>query len=155
MWELEVWASAMAWDWDVDDIDPNDDDGKLWVPVMTQTLKTGLAEEDRGHPPMGPVTPPRQMAIYTVQENKDGSAEQASMPVVMPISMPQMKGWVVIKANIGRGESPREDETTTDKDGEREISEPREMSELSKLSEAPASPCNPTTKVKGKMPKTK
>jgi len=20
-WELEVWASAMAWDWDVDDID--------------------------------------------------------------------------------------------------------------------------------------
>ena len=54
-------------DWDADDIDPDDDDRKLWVPVMAQTLKTGLAKEDRGHPPVGPATPPRQMTIYTVQ----------------------------------------------------------------------------------------
>ena len=60
MWELEAWASAMAWDWDVDNIDPDDNDRKLWVPVMAQTLKTGPAEEYRGHPPAGPVTPPRQ-----------------------------------------------------------------------------------------------
>ena len=42
MWELEAWASAMAWDWDVDNIDV-EDDGKLWVPVMAQTLNTGAA----------------------------------------------------------------------------------------------------------------
>ena len=99
MWELEARASAMAWDWDVDDIDPDDDDGKLWVPVTAQTLKTGPAEEDKGHPPTDPATPVRQMTVYAVQENEDGSAEQASTPMVVPIIMPQMKGWVVIKAN--------------------------------------------------------
>ena len=36
MWELEVWVSAMAWDWDVDDIDVEDDDGKLWVPLTAR-----------------------------------------------------------------------------------------------------------------------
>ena len=66
MWELEAWASAMAWDWDVDDINLDDHDGKLWVPVMAQTLKTGPAEENRGFPPAGPATPPRQMTIYVV-----------------------------------------------------------------------------------------
>src|SRR5882724_11585228 len=147
MWELEAQASAMAWDWDPDDIDPDDDDGKLWVPVTAQTLKTGPAEEDRGHPPTDPATPARQMTVYVVQKNKDGSAEQASMPMVMPIMMPQMKGQVVIKANLGRGESPREEETTVDEDGEREMSEPREPSE------APALPCNQATKIKGKMPR--
>src|SRR5882724_490804 len=138
MWELEARASAMAWDWDADDIDPDDDDGKLWVPVMAQTLKTGLAEEDRGHPPMDPTTPARQMTVYTVQENEDGSAEQASSPMVMPVLTPQMKGQVVIKANLGRGESPREEETTADEDGEKEMSEPREPSE------APVPPRNQT-----------
>ena len=59
MWELEAQASTMAWDWDVDDIDPYDNDGKLCVPVTAQTLKTGPAEEDRGHSPTGPATPPR------------------------------------------------------------------------------------------------
>jgi len=139
----------MAWDWDVDDIDPDDDDGKLWVPVTAQTLKTGPAEEDRGHPPAGPVTPLRQMTVYAVQENKDGSAEQASMPMVMPVLTPQMKGQVVIKANLGRGESPREEEMTMDKDRE------REMSELRELSEAPALPHNQATKIKGKTPRTR
>jgi len=127
MWELEVWASAMAWDWDMDDIDPDDDDGKLWVPVMAQTLKTGVAEEHRAFPPPGPGTPPRQMTIYAVQENLDRSAKQASMPVVMPILMPQMKGQVIIKANLGQGESPREEDTTADEDGEREASKPNKL----------------------------
>ena len=39
MWELEALASTMAWAWDTDHIDPDDDDGKLWIPVMAQTLK--------------------------------------------------------------------------------------------------------------------
>src|SRR5882724_4393563 len=101
LWELEARASTMAWDWDADNIDPNDDDGKLWVPVTAQTLKTGPAEEDRGNPPADPATPVRQMTVYAVQENEDRSAEQASKPIVMPILTPQMKGQVVIKANLG------------------------------------------------------
>ena len=70
MWELEAWPNAMAWDWDADDINPDDNDGKLWVPVMAQTLKTGAAEEDRAIPPAGPATPARQMKVYMVQENE-------------------------------------------------------------------------------------
>ena len=45
------------------------------------------------------------------------------MLVVIPVLMPRMQGQVVIKANCGRGESLREEETTTDEDREREASE--------------------------------
>ena len=44
MSELEGQASTMAWDWDTDDIDPDGDDGRQWVPMMAQTLKIGAAE---------------------------------------------------------------------------------------------------------------
>jgi len=63
MWELEAWSSAMAWDWDADNIDPDDNDGKLWVPVTAQILNTGAAEEYRAFPGKGPVTLPRQMTV--------------------------------------------------------------------------------------------
>src|SRR5882724_7978950 len=132
MWELEARASAMAWDWDVDNIDPNDDDGKLWVAVTAQTLNTRGAEQHRGPPSPKPVTPPRQMTMYAVQLNQDGLTKQASEPVLMAMQTPQMTGPMVIKANQGEGESPREEDTTADDDGEREVTEP------SKPSEAPA-----------------
>ena len=75
MLELEERASAMAWDWDVDDIDPNDDDGRQWVPMMAQTLKTGTAEGQWRISPAAPVfpptylTPPLHMTVYAVQLN--------------------------------------------------------------------------------------
>ena len=104
MSELEEWASTMAWDWDMDDIDPNDDDGRQWVPMTAQTLKMGAAEGQwlsLAAPVMPPtyLTPPHCMTVYAVQLNQDGSAEQASTPVVIPILMPQMQGQVIIKAN--------------------------------------------------------
>jgi|SRR5882724_1931155 len=99
MWELEAWASAMAWDWDMDDIDPNDDNGKLWVPVTAQTLNMGEAEQHSGAPHPEPVMPPRHMAVYVVQLTQDGSAKQASMPVLMAVQTPRMTGCMVIKAN--------------------------------------------------------
>jgi len=58
MWELEGRASAMAWDWDADDINLNDDDGKLWVPVMAQILNMGRAKQYTGPPHPEPVMPP-------------------------------------------------------------------------------------------------
>jgi len=30
----------MAWDWDANDIDVDEDDGKKWVPVTPQTMRT-------------------------------------------------------------------------------------------------------------------
>ena len=55
----------------------------------------------------------------------------------------------MIKANLGRGESPREEEMIADGDGEKEMRELREPREV------PVPPRNQTTKVKGKMPRTK
>jgi len=104
MWELEAWASTMAWYWDADDIDLDDDDGKLWVPMMAQMLNMGRAKQHRGPSHLEPMTLPRHMTVYTVQPNQDVSAEQASMPVLMAMQMPQMTGHVVIKANQGEGE---------------------------------------------------
>jgi len=88
MWELEAWESAMVWDWDVDDLNGEVDDGKLWVPVMAQTLNTGVAKQLRAFTPVGPVMLPRQMTFYTVQLNQDRSAEQVGTLVLMPMLTP-------------------------------------------------------------------
>ena len=54
----------MAWDWDVEDIDP---DG---VPMMPQTLRTlEMPRNMRSSHLMTPMTHLRQMAIYMVQLN--------------------------------------------------------------------------------------
>ena len=58
MQELEAQASTMAWDWDANDIDLNDNDGKLWVPVTAQTLNMGRAAQYTGAPRPEPMTPP-------------------------------------------------------------------------------------------------
>ena len=42
--------------------------------------------------------------------------------MLVPVLTPHIKGWVVVKVNLGK-ESPREEETTVDEDGERELSE--------------------------------
>jgi len=145
----------------VDDINPDDNDGKVWVPVTAQTLNTrtaeentgeentGVAEENRAFPPMGPATLPRQMMMYVVQLNQDGLAEQASTPVLMSMQMPHMKGLVIIKANLGQGESPREGDMTAHEDGERKASKLRDLNEV------PAAHCNKATKVQSKMPRTR
>jgi len=62
----------------------------------------------------------------------------------MPVLMPQLKGQVVIKANQGIVESPREEETTTDEDGKKEVSKE------SKLSEAPVMSKKKLSKANGK-----
>jgi len=66
------------------------------------------------------------------------------MPVIMPILTPQMKGWVMTKANQGKGETLREEDTTTDEDRE------TEASEASKLDEALRTPKRKQTRGKDK-----
>ena len=74
---------------------------------------------------------------------------QYSVPVLMAMQMPRMTGHMVIKANQGEGESLREEETTTEEDGEREVSEP------SKPSKAPATPRGKVTRVKAQRSPSK
>ena len=74
---------------------------------------------------------------------------QYSVPVLMAMQMPRMTGHMVIKANQGEGESLREEETTTEEDGEREVSEPSEPSE------ALATPHGKFTRVKAQMSPSK
>ena len=60
----------MAWDWDMDDINVNYNDSKLWVPMMAQMLNTDTTEwVVRINLPTGPVMLLRQMTIYAMQSN--------------------------------------------------------------------------------------
>ena len=42
--ELEEHASLMAWDWDAENIDLQEDDGKMSILVTAQTLKMDMAK---------------------------------------------------------------------------------------------------------------
>jgi len=98
--------------------------------MMPQTLR--INETPRGvrsghsmpptiPPTMPPTMPLRQMAVYAVQLNQDGSAKQAMTSAILPVHMPDTKGPIIIKANLGKEEGPREVETTADKDGESDL----------------------------------
>ena len=59
----------MAWDWDMDDIDADEDDGKQWVPMTPQTMKIAKTPRPaRMGAPMLPVTPmpAQQMSMYAL-----------------------------------------------------------------------------------------
>ena len=69
MEDLEGCATAMAWDWDVDEIDMDEDDGKQWVPVTPQMMKQAeMPRPARKGAPTLPVTPmlPRKMNMYAL-----------------------------------------------------------------------------------------
>ena len=99
----------MAWDWDIADIDPDEDDGQIWVPVTLKTLEEPVEE------PQGiPKTPEakqqvvnqedgwlRNMAVYTVLNGPEGAA-QADAPLRQEVVSPQIPGTVVI---LDAGES--------------------------------------------------
>ena len=93
----------MAWDWDAADIDPDEDDRQIWVPVMPKTL-----EEHVEKPQGTPKTPEfkqlvglRNMAVYAVSNGPEGAA-QADAPLRQDVLSPQVPGPVVI---LNAGES--------------------------------------------------
>ena len=78
----------MAWDWDTANIDPDEDDGQLWVPIMPKTLEE-LVEEPQGMPKTPKVKQLvvswevgqfQNMAIYAVLNSPEGVA-QANAPL--------------------------------------------------------------------------
>jgi len=102
----------------VEDINPNEDDGKLSVSIIPQMMRTlEMPRDARSSHLMPPAMPPRQMAIYMVQPNQDGSADQAQMPIFLPVHMPRTLGSIVIKVNLGMDDQPRDEDMTADKDG--------------------------------------
>jgi len=64
MAELEGRASLMAWDWDAEDIDPQEDDGKMWVPVTPGTLNVPANMKDIMA--LQPTKPLREIRVYAV-----------------------------------------------------------------------------------------
>jgi len=102
--DLEGQAAMMAWEWDADYIDADEDDGKQWLPVtpqMMRSLKT-LGPSKVGLP-MLPMTPTQQMQVYALQPCQDRQAEQASTSNMIPVHMPQFHRDLVIKENLGKG----------------------------------------------------
>jgi len=58
------------------------------------------------------------------------------VPQTVPVAMPQIKGVIVLKVDLGRGDSPREEDITVDEDegddredecSKSELTEPPEM----------------------------
>src|SRR5882724_4045625 len=111
---LEGHAATMAWDWDADDIDTDEDDGKQWVPVTPQTIKNVETPRPSGRVPTMPTTPMpaqrnRQMMMYTLHPTRSGLAEQASSPIIIPVLSPNRSGPIVIKENVGEGARQRDE----------------------------------------------
>ena len=84
----------MSWDWDAEDIDLDEDDGKVWVLVTPKTLGEGPhtvshgSRMDRQEPgAAGRVNPPGQtMRVYGLSQ--DSTSEQAAAPVLRLVQTP-------------------------------------------------------------------
>jgi len=130
---------AMTWDWDAEDINPDEDDGKLWVPMMPQMLRMHEMPRSRRSGHSIPSTiPPRQMAVYMVQPNQDRSAEQSKTLIVLLVHTPCTQGPIIIKANLGKEATLRDQETTTEGDVESKLTELLSMPKAQKAKKAPA-----------------
>ena len=93
----------MAWDWDAADIDPDEDDGQIWVPITPKTLEEPV-EEPEGTPKTPEVKQQvfnqedswlRNMAVYGVSNGPEGAA-QADAPLRQDVLSPEIPGLVVI-----------------------------------------------------------
>jgi len=68
MEDLEAQAALMVWDWEADDINADEDDGKQWVPVTPQTMRhLDTARPTQLELPVPATTPPHQMQVYALQ----------------------------------------------------------------------------------------
>ena len=84
----------MSWDWDAEDIDPDENDGKVWVLVTPKMLGEGVHMVSHwprmdGQEPgtAGRVNPPGQtMRLYGLSQ--DSMSEQAVAPVLHSVQMP-------------------------------------------------------------------
>ena len=100
---MDARAAEMAWDWDAADIDPDEDDGQIWVPVTPKTLEE-YVEKPQGTPKTPESKQPtglRNMAVYTISNGPEG-AVQGDAPLRQEVLSPQVPGPVVV---LDAGES--------------------------------------------------
>jgi len=88
----------MSWDWDAEDIDPDEDDGSTWVPITPQHIneeaemhETNTQELiwEKNDLPIQKIKETRTMSIYPVS-NGPGGVRQGSMPVKQVVALPIM-----------------------------------------------------------------
>src|SRR6266481_1797748 len=110
---LEEQVEDMCWSWNAEDINPDEDNGKMWIPVMPRTM-----EEQEIQPRETPQMPPgrKVMTVYPVGRGPAGDA-QARMPVRQAVEMLKRTGPVVILVN---DESSEDRESTGVSEGELE-----------------------------------
>jgi len=88
---------------------------------------------------MPPMMLLREMRVYAVQPNQDGLVQQVRTPQMVPMATPQIKGIIVLKVNLGRGDSLREEDTITDEDGDDDREDKCSESDLPEHSVMPKS----------------
>src|SRR6266481_5750826 len=101
----------MCWFWNAKDIDLDEDDGKMWIPIMPRTM-----EEQVVQPQETPQTPPGRkiMTVYLVGRGPARDT-QARTPVRQAVETPKRTGPVVILMN---DESSEDRESTGQSKGE-------------------------------------
>jgi len=86
----------MSWDWDAKDINPDKDDGRMWVPITPKTLEDEAIQtvevkwstsEDEEEPRAVGDGPHRTMSMYMVSHRLTGVV-QASMPIWKVLGTP-------------------------------------------------------------------
>jgi len=86
----------MSWDWDSKDINPDEDDGKMWDPITPKTLKDKALQtmevklvihEVEEEPCPIKKGPHQTMSMYAVTHRPTGVV-QSSMPIRQVMGMP-------------------------------------------------------------------
>jgi len=94
----------MSWDWDTEDIDLDEDNGRIWVLIMPKTLAGEAGDKAEATLPMARVENNtlearrenrQMMAMYVVADGSEGPV-QASLPVLQLIGMPVIGPTVII-----------------------------------------------------------
>jgi len=103
----------MSWDWDIEDIVPDEDDGRMWVPIKPKTLGEEAGNNDaatpptaraENHAPAASTENRLEMAIYAVADGPEGPI-QASSSVHQIVGMPIIVPKVIIRSNEEEPES--------------------------------------------------
>ena len=104
----------MCWSWNAEDIDPDEDDRKVWIP-MTPKMLEEEAEGAQGSPHTPSAA--KEMMVYPVGRGPAGDT-QAKTPVRQAAATPKIMWPVVILANDESSEGSKSSEESEAKEGE-------------------------------------
>ena len=125
----------MSWDWDVEDIDPKEDNRKIWVPVTPKTLEDVNAEKGAVPPMAGQVMSLEKevrptkwtMQVYAMTGGLKGTA-QATSAVTKVVNSPKRTRRIKVYANE-ESSNASESDGSTGTDGEAKVGKETERKE--------------------------